>query len=133
MLLNALGSLESLPSGTCCCDVCSPSASTSEVDSIFHPIAIRRKPRQRAVRSVSKSITTQLKDRLIAERDAIVASDIGYRMLRKNMVLPDTCIETLCKKARFINTSSDISTVPGLRHQFVNRIFRVILEVVNNS
>ena len=90
MLLNVLGSSESLPSDACCCDVCSPSASTSEVDSIFHPITIRQKPRQQAVRSVSKSVTTQLKYRLIAERNAIVASDIGYRMLRKNMVLPDT-------------------------------------------
>ena len=54
-------------------------------------------------------------------------------MLGKSMELPDTCIDMLCKKARFINTSSDILTVPGLRHQFVNRIFRVNLEVVNNS
>ena len=83
------------------------------------------------MRSVSKSITTQLKDRLIAERDAIVGSDIGYRKLGKNMVLPDTCIDTLCKKARFINI--DISTVPGLRPQFVNRILHEILEIVSNS
>lgn len=85
MLLNVLSSSESLPSGACCCDVCSPSASTSEVHSIFHPIAIRRKPRQRAVRSVGKSVTTQLKDRLLAERNAIVASNIGYRMLGKKL------------------------------------------------
>ena len=30
-------------------------------------------------------------------------------MLGKNMVLPDTCIDMLCKKAKFKN--SDISTV----------------------
>ena len=61
------------------------------------------------MRSVSKSITTQLTDRLITNRNAITASNIGYRMLGKNMVLPDTCIDMLCKKAKFKN--SDISTV----------------------
>ena len=130
VLLNALGSSESLPSGTSCCDVCSP---TAELVSIFHPIAVGRKPRQHAVRSVSKPLAKHLKDRLLAERDVIVASDIGYRMLGKNMVLPDTCIDMLCKKAKFITQSSDISTIPGLRGQFANRIFDVILEVVSKS
>ena len=47
------------------------------------------------MRSVSKPLAKHLKDRLLAERDVIVASDIGYRMLGKNMVLPDTCIDTV--------------------------------------
>ena len=128
VLLTALGSSESLASGTSCCDVCSPSASTS---TIFHPIAVTRKPRKRAVRSVSKPLAKHLKERLLAERDAIVASDVGYRMLGKNMMLPDSCIDILCKKAKFITNRSDISTVPRLRSQFVDRICAVILDVCN--
>ena len=70
------------------------------------------------MRSVSKSITTQLTDRLITNRNTIAASNIGYRMLGKNMVLSDICIDMLCKKAKF--KGSDISTVPGLCHQLVS-------------
>jgi len=48
------------------------------------------------------------------------------------MVLPDTCIDMLCKKAKFTAQSSDTLTIPGLHGQFANRIFDEILEVVSN-
>ena len=45
-----------------------------------------------AVRSVSSRQCDGLKRALEQERDAIVASDVGYRMLGKEVVLPTGCI-----------------------------------------
>ena len=57
------------------------------------------------------------------ERDAIVDSEIGYQMLGKYVVIPDTWIDDLCKRAKFIKDCGDVSSVPGVRKQFVNRLY----------
>ena len=82
--------------------------------------------RRRAVRSVTPTMEKRLRDWLQVERDAIVDSEIGYQMLGKYVVIPDTCIDELCKTAKFIKDCDDVSSVPGVRKQFVNRLYSVI-------
>ena len=89
---------------------------------IFRPTTLAPKPRRRAVRSVTLE-KRLLRDRLQLERDAIVDSEIGYKMLGKYV---DTCIDELCKKAKFIKDCADASSVPGLCKQFVDRFYSVI-------
>ena len=38
----------------------------------------------------------------------------------------DTCIDELCKRAKFIKYCADASSVPGLCKQFVDRFYSVI-------
>ena len=103
-LLKSLGSNELVDasSGTPCCDVCSvivrtPCTRSRLVDKldIFQPITLAPKPRRRAVRSVTPTLEKRLRDRLQLERDAIVDSEIGYKMLGKYVLIPDTCIDEL--------------------------------------
>ena len=135
-LLRSLGSNEIVDgsSGTPCCDVCSAIIGTScagrVVDKldIFQPTTLAPKPRRRAVRCVTPTMEKRLRDRLKVERDAIVDSEIGYQMLGKYVVIPDTCIDELCKRTKFIKDCDDVSSVPGLCKQFVNRLYSVVID-----
>ena len=138
-LLRSLGSNElhvvDASPGTPCCDVCSVVDRTScnrsrVVDKldIFQPTTLAPKPRRHAVRSVTPSLERRQRDRLRLERDAIVDSEIGYKMLGKYVVIPDTCIDELCKRAKFIKDRADVSSVSGLRKQFVDRLYSVIID-----
>ena len=133
-LLKSLGSDEAVTvsPGMLCCDVCSPALrlTRSRVGSkpdIFQRVTLACKPRQRAVRTITPALQKELKERLKMERDAIVEGDIGCRMLGKHVVIPDTCIDELCNRARFIKDCVDIISVPGLRKHFV-KLFGVIME-----
>ena len=48
-------------------------------------------------------------------------------MLGKNV---DTCIDELCKRAKFIKDCADASSVSGLCKQFVDRFYSVIFSVI---
>ena len=48
---------------------------------IFQPTTLAPKPRRHAVRSVTPTLEKRLRDRLQLERDPIVDSEIGYKML----------------------------------------------------
>ena len=131
-LLRSLGSNELVDAspGTPCCDVCSPIVRTSCTRSrvvdkldIFRATTLAPKPRRCAVRSVTPTLEKRLRDRLQVERDAIVDSEIGYKMLGKYVV------DELCKRAKFIKDCDDVSSVPGLRKQFVNRLYYVIIDL----
>ena len=52
------------------------------------------------MRCVTSTMEKRLRDRLQVERDPIVDSEIGYQMLGKYVVIPDTCIDELCKKSK---------------------------------
>ena len=41
--------------------------------------------------------------------------------------IPDTCIDELCKRSKF-KDCDDVSSVPGLRKQFVNRLYSVVID-----
>ena len=135
-LLRSLGSNELVDAspGTPCCDVCSVVDRTScnrsrVVDKldIFQPTTLAPKPRRHAVRSVTPSLEKRQRDRLQLERDAIVDSEIGCKMLGKYVVIPDPCIDELCNSAKFIKDRA-VSSVPGLHKQFVDRLYSVIID-----
>ena len=49
-------------------------------------------------------------------------------MLGKYVVIPDTCVDELCKRVKFIKDRTDVLSVPGLRKQFVDRLYSVIID-----
>ena len=107
LLLNAFCSSEvPSPSAPLCCDVCSPRPVCSTTADLFRLATTRCHARQVAVRKISSSQCTGLQRALLEERDVIVASYMGYRMLRKEVVLPTASIVTLCKQA--INSEHNI-------------------------
>ena len=57
-----------------------------------------------AIRSISRPLQDELKKRLLQERDSIVDTDISYKVLGKDLVIPTKCIEVLCMQARFISS-----------------------------
>ena len=127
-LLTALGSSEALSAlNGMCCDSCTPNALPREL--AFVKPESRRRPRIRAVRTVSKLQEQILMDSLEQEREAIVSSSVGYMMLGKELVLPTKCLYELVRKAKYVQTAQDVK-VPGLREVFVNRIFVVMMEVI---
>ena len=109
----------------CVQQLCTRSRVVDKVD-IFRPTTLAPKRRRRAVRCVTPTMEKRLRDRLQVERDAIVDSEIGYQMLGKYVFIPDTCIDELGKRAKFIKDCDDVSSVPGLRKQFVNRLYSVV-------
>ena len=91
-------------------------------------VAKRAKPH--SVRRVSEATKKTLMDRLLQERKKIVSSHFGYKMLGKELVLPTKCLRLICKKARSIHTEDDIR-VPGLRVNFVNKLFNVVMDTLS--
>ena len=83
------------------------------------------------VRTVSSSQSVCLKRALEEERDAIVANDVGYRMLGKEVVLPTASIVELCKQAKYINCEKDIECIPGFRSDLVSRVYHVMMAFFN--
>jgi len=138
-MLRALGSDEAvrIVTGQVCCDVCSQQCSNkdpafSELDSldVCKRIPCKRQRKPPAVRTVSKDRSASLKQALLEERDRITASDIGYKMLGKDLVLPMDCIVEICKRARYVQNTEDLKSVPGIRQELLNRIFIVLMRVM---
>ena len=129
VLLRSLGSTENLPTSSVemCCDVCSPSTLSCAVVDLFKHVPTKRRARRLVARALSSSQYAGLKKALEQERDAIVASDVGYNMLGKEIVMPTACIVELCKMAKYVTCEDDIKCVPGLRSVFVSRIFSVMM------
>ena len=130
-LLRGLGSDEDVAQTTTqiCCDACSSHCVVPELNCI-EATKQKRCQLRHAIRSISRPLQDELKKRLLQERDSIVDSDISYKILGKDLVIPKKCIEVLCMQAHFISSINDIS-VPGLRVEFVPRFFTVIMEVLN--
>ena len=95
-----------------CCDACSSHCAVPELNCI-EPPKQERCQRRHAICSISTVLEDVLKKRPLQERYSIVDSDISYKILGKDLLLPTKCIEVLCMQARFISSINDIS-VPGL-------------------
>ena len=83
-----------------------------------------------SVHRVSEDTRKTLMDCLLQEREKIVSSHFGYKMLGKELVIPTKCLQLICKKARSIHTEDDIH-VPGLRENFVNKLFNVVMDTLS--
>ena len=76
------------------------------------------------VRSVSSSQYSDLKNPLEQKRNALIKNNVGYRVLRKEVVLLQTgCIVELCKRAKYMKCEKDVECVPGLRSVFVSKLY----------
>ena len=130
-MLRGLGSTETIPQSRTriCCDICSSDCTRPELDFLIPPKRDRC-PRRRVIRTVSRPLGEILKKRLLDERDSIVDSDIGYKMLGKELLIPSKCIEELCRQVRFVKSVDDVS-VSGLRAEFVPRLYSVMMVVLN--
>ena len=128
--MEALGSSEVLPQSIngMCCDMCTKENAPTMLQLIM-PQQSKRYCRPRAIRRVSDITRKRLMDCLLQEREAIMSSKIGYRMLGKEVVLPSNCLKVMCKKANYVQTVNDIR-VPGLREPFANRLFNVMMDIL---
>ena len=54
------------------------------------------------LRSLNEYQTRGLQKALEKVRDSIFASDMGYQMLGKEIVLPTACILEICKRAKYV-------------------------------
>ena len=138
-MLRALGSDEPVQTVNrqICCDVCSQHCSNkgsacSDLDTldICKRICCKRQRKPPAVRTVSKDRSTSLKQALLEEREKIIATDIGYKMLGNDLVLPMGCIVEICKQARCIQSVEDLKGIPGIRQELLSRIFDVFMRVM---
>lgn len=129
ILIKALGSVEDLPhiSLENCCDVCSPRTS-----GIFRRISVKRRPKPHVVRIVTGAQQEGLKKALELERDRIIGSDLGYRSLGKELVLPSGCISEICKRAQYIQSHDDILSVFGLRRELSDRLYNTFISFFSN-
>ena len=82
-----------------------------------------RQPRHLLVRTVTKEQQERLHQALEIERENIMGSSVGYRMLGKEIVLPTGCIMEICTRAQYIQSQADLSSVVGLRRELVSRIY----------
>ena len=104
--MKSFGSSEVLSAGSpaMCCDVCLPHPLCDATTNIFRHVAMRRRPRQVMIRTVSSSQCKGLQRTSEEERDVILANDVCYRMLGKEVVLPTASIVELCKQQSILNT-----------------------------
>ena len=120
-----------------CCDVCSQQCSNkrsayTELDTldICKRICCKRQCKPPPVRTVSKDRSESLKQALLEEREKIIATDIGYKMLGNDLVLPMGCIVEICKRARCIQNIEDLKCIPAIREELLSRIFDVFVRIM---
>ena len=65
-----------------------------------------------------------LKQALLRERELIVSSNLGFRMLGKEMVLSSDCIVEICKISKYVRSEDDLY---GLRKSLTSRVYGVIV------
>ena len=139
-MLQALGSDEPLQTvnGQMCCDVCSQQCSNkcsayTELDTleICKRICCKRQRKPTPVRTVSKDRSESLKQALLDEREKIIATDIGYKMLGNDLVLPMGCIVEICKRARYIQNIDDLKCIPAIREELLSRIFDIFVRIMS--
>ena len=81
------------------CDVCSQQCSNkgsacTDLDTldICKRICCKRQRKPPAVRTVSKDCSESLEQGLLKEREKVIATNTGYKMLGNELVLPMGCI-----------------------------------------
>ena len=130
LLLKALGSDEHTEPQSRCCDVCTPST-PRDADNILQTTSVKRQPRKRVVRHVSSQQFDDLKKALEIERENIILTDMGLRMLGKEIVLSTECIVDICKASKYIESETDLMSVSGLRKGLVKKVYDVLVSVFN--
>ena len=69
-----------------------------------------------------------LKQALLRERELIVSSNLGFRMLGKEMVLSSDCIVEICKISKYVHSEDYLlKHVYGLHKSLTSRVYGVIV------
>ena len=109
-----------------CCDVCSSSASPTDLTvDFFESSTTATKPRRKVVRKVTKDMQESLRLRLLAERDNF---DNGFSMIGSSFLCPDSTVAEVCAQAKFVDTIDDIRLF-GIRPELKKHFFNSILDV----
>ena len=72
-----------------------------------------------------------LKKALEIERENIILTDMGLRMLGKEIVLSTECIVDICKASKYIESETDRMSVSGLRKGLVKKVYDLLVSVFN--
>ena len=104
-----------------CCDVCTPDLYFDERFDVLQPSAVCKRKRRRAVRNVGDD----LKQRLITVREEVYKERPSFSIVGIRFLCPDSCINNLCKEAKYIESIEDpilLRVRQELRENFFNVI-----------
>ena len=131
-MIRGMGSSESIPtSRSFCCDICTAGKLPYSHLGFLKPLKAKCKQRPVQVRSVSSTLSTEVRKRLMTERLSIVNGKVGFRTLGINMVCPVSCVDDVCSKLNFIWSVDDLRSIPGLRPVFADAFYTIIMETMH--
>ena len=73
-----------------------------------------------------------LKDKLVEEREKILAERPGFSFLGLDSICPNLTIDELCKQSRYILSITDMQLF-GIKPEFKNRFFNIIKTAVDSA
>ena len=134
-LLKELGSDEAeLPDAALCCSNCSKGAIPhSQINDLLKKDKQTRKMKRQPLREINDSIKSELEARLKDERCKIKGEVEGYHFLGDEVICPENSIHEICQKATWIECKEDVKSTHGIRPEFVERFYNVVVDVTSNA
>lgn len=132
-MLDGVGGKNIGSTSPVCCDVCCCDSVPYSTLDILKPGYIPRKRKSPpTVRTVDSHVKDTLRERLVKERAKIVRDNPGYAMLGPSFVFSDAVIKQLCTKSEFITSIDFLDDVKGIRLEYKQMLYRIVMEVVDS-
>ena len=136
-LLNELGSNDSeveLPDAALCCSNCSKGEIPhSQISDVLKRNKQTRAKKGQPLREINHSLKHELERRLKDERCKIKGEIEGFRFLGDEVICPENSIQEMCQKATWIECKEDLRSTHGVRPEFVERFYNVVVDVTSNA
>ena len=83
-------------------------------------------PKPKRVREFTADVLEELKKKLIEERDKQISCSIGLQALGYREVCNSHIIEEVCKRAPYVGSPKDLTSISGLRPHFYEPMYNII-------
>ena len=130
-MLRLLGSSECVASSGTCCDTCSGNVVPYDRLDFLVPSPVKRPKKQKAVRVISAALEQELRLALLEERDIMLETYPGFKMIGGSFILSDRTVADICALAPSLTSVTDLDKVPTLRPEYKSTIFRVVVDVLS--
>ena len=134
-LLKELGSDEAeLPNAALCCSNCSQGdIPYSQISDLLKRNKQTRTKKRQPLREINQSLKNDLEKKLKDERCKIKGEVEGFHFLGDEIICPEKSIHEICQKATWIESKEDLKLTHGVRPEFVERFYNVVVDVTSTA
>lgn len=83
-------------------------------------------PKPKPLQEFTDDVLEELKKKLIEEREKQISRSIGLQALGSHEVCNSRTIAEVCKRAPYVESPKDLSSISGLRPQFYEPMYNII-------